>query len=118
MLESWKEKIDKGVDYAFMTSEKVAKAARDFAKEHDLTKEEAKKAMDYFIKKSDETRKNLEANVQELVRVALEKLNAPVRADMKKLEERIKKLESGKKSPVRAKVATGKKSVQGKKKSK
>ena len=114
MLESLKEKIDKGVDFAFMTTEKVAKAAKDFAKENNLTKEEAKKVMDYLVKKSEETRKSLEENVHELVKAALDKLNAPVRADMKKLEERIKKLEALKKVPVRAKVAGRKKPVSGK----
>jgi len=109
MLKSLKEKIDKGVDFAFMTTEKVAKAAKDFAKENNLTKEEAKKVMDYLVKKSEETRKNLEENVQDLVKAALEKLNAPVRADMKKLEDRIKKLESLQKVPVKARVAGGKK---------
>ncbi|MEI6455457.1 MAG: hypothetical protein WCO93_04140 [bacterium] len=116
MLESLKQKIDKGVDYAFMTTEKVAKAAKDLAREHNLTKEEARKVMDYLVQKSDETRKNLEANVHELVKAALEKLNAPVRADMKKLEERIKKLEASGKTPVKSKVIAEKKPVTGKKK--
>jgi len=102
MLESLKEKIDKGVEYAFMTTEKVTKAAKDLAKEHNLTKEEAKKLLDQLLKKSEETRKNLETNIQDLVKVALEKVNAPVRNDIKKLEERIIKLESFHKIPVKA----------------
>jgi polyhydroxyalkanoate synthesis regulator phasin len=116
MLESLKQKIDKGVDFAFMTTEKVAKAAKDFAKENNLTKEEARKVMDYLVKKSEETRKNLEDNVQELVKSTLEKFNAPVRADLKKLEERIKKLEGSGRTPVKPKVVTKKKPVPGKKK--
>lgn len=101
MLESLKEKIDKGVEYAFMTTEKVTKAAKDLAKEHNLTKEEAKKLMDYLLKKSEETKKNLETNLHGLVKSALEKMNSPVREDIKKLEERIKKLEVSHKDPVK-----------------
>jgi len=104
MLETLKEKIDKGMEYAFMTTEKVTKAAKDLAREHNLTKEEAKKLLDQLLKKSEETRKNLETNIQELVKVALEKVNAPVRNDIKKLEERILKLEAYHKIPVRTRT--------------
>jgi len=107
MLESLKEKIDKGMEYAFMTTEKVTKAAKDLAKEHNLTKEEAKKLLDQLLKKSEETRKNLETNIQAVVKAALEKVNAPVRNDIKKLEERVKKLEAFHKVPVKA--ASGRK---------
>jgi len=42
MFENLKEKLDKGIEYAFMTSEKITKAAKELAKENNLTKEEAK----------------------------------------------------------------------------
>ena len=43
MFENLKQTFDKGIEFAFATTEKVEKAAREFAKENNLNKEEAKK---------------------------------------------------------------------------
>jgi len=102
MFEELKKSIDKGIDYAFMTSEKLTKAAKDLAKENNLTKEEAKKLLDLLIKKSDETRKTLEENFQELVKTTLHKMNVPTSEEIKSLEARIKKLEVSRKPVVKA----------------
>jgi len=100
MFEELKKSIDKGLDYAFMTTDKLTKAAKDLAKENNLTKEEAKKLLDHLVKKSEETRKTLEVNFQELVKTTLNKMNIPSKEELKKLEDRIKKLEA-KKVPIK-----------------
>jgi len=97
MLENLKKTLDKGIDYAFMTTEKITKAAKELAKEHNLTKEEGKKLLDYLQKKSEETRKTLENSIQDFVKSSLQKMDIPSRKDMKKLEDRIKKLEAANK---------------------
>lgn len=104
MLDELKKSIDKGLDYAFMTGEKLAQAAKDLAKENKLTKEDAKKLLDHLVKKSDETRKNIENELNEVVKNSMKKMNIPTRDEVKKLEERIKKLESMTKTPAKAKV--------------
>jgi polyhydroxyalkanoate synthesis regulator phasin len=103
MFEDLKKSIDKGIDIAFMNAEKLAQAAKDLAKENKLTKEEAKKLYDYLVKKSEEAKKNVEEDLQVLVKNTLKKMNIPSQDDLKKLEERIKKLEPVKKAPVKAK---------------
>jgi len=100
MFEELKKSFDKGLDYAFMTTDKLAKAAREMAKENNLTKEEAKKLLDLLIKKSEETKKTLEDNFQELVKNTMKKMNIPTKEEIQKLEDRIKKLEA-KKAPVK-----------------
>jgi polyhydroxyalkanoate synthesis regulator phasin len=105
MFEDLKKSIDKGLDYAFMNAEKLAQAAKDLAKEHKLTKEEAKKLYDHLVAKSEEAKKNVEAELQELVKNTMKKMNIPSHEDIKKLEDRIKTLESGKKAPAKAKAA-------------
>lgn len=100
MFEELRKSIDKGLDYAFMTTEKLTNAAKEMAKENNLTKEEAKKLLDLLIKKSEETKKTMEENFQELVKTSLKKMNIPTKDEIKKLEERIKKLET-KKIPVK-----------------
>jgi len=118
MLDDLKKTIDKGIDFAFAKKDQLTKAAQELAKENKLTKEEAKKLYDHLLKKSDEARKTFEEELQGFVQNSLKKMNIPTAADMKKLEDRIKKLESTGKTPVKAKAkpaAKGKPTV-GKKK--
>ena len=84
---------------------KVAQAAKDLAKENKLTTDEAKKLYDFLVKKSEEAKKTVEADIQVLVKNTLKKMNIPTQEDLKKLEDRIKKLEPAKKSPVKVKSA-------------
>ena len=102
MLEKLKETIDKGIEYAFMTTEKLAQAAKEMAKENNLTREEAKKLMDYLVKKSEETRHTLESSMQDMLKAALKKMNIPDQNEIRKLEARIIKLEGYHKKPARS----------------
>jgi len=104
MFEELKKSIDKGIEYAFMTRDKLTQAARDMAKENKLTKEEAKKLLDHLVKKSEETRKILEDDLHELVKNTLKKMNIPAQDEIRKLEARIARLESHHKTPVKSKV--------------
>ena len=103
MFEDLKKSLDKGLDYAFMNAEKIAQAAKDLAKENKLTKEEAKKLYDHLVAKSDEARKSVENELQEVVKTTMKKMNIPSKDDMKALEDRIKKLEAAVKAPAKAK---------------
>lgn len=116
MLEELKKSIDKGIDYAFATKDKLTKAAQELAKENKLTKEEAKKLYDHLLKRSDEARKTLEADLHVFIQNSMKKMNIPTAADIKKLEERIKKLESGGKTPAKPKAKPKTKPVAAKKK--
>lgn len=97
MLEDLKKAIDKGIDYAFMTTEKVTKAAKEMARENNLTKEEGKKLLDYLEKKTKEARNTLEDTIQEAIKNYLKKMDVPTREDFETLDKRIKKLEGTKK---------------------
>ena len=109
MIENLKKTLDKGVEYAFMTTEKIAKAAKELAQENDLTKEEAKKLLDYLQKKSVVTRQNMEKTMQEFLKASLRKMDIPTREEVKKLEDRIRKLEGTKKKPAVARKKTASK---------
>ena len=118
MFEELKKTLDKGMDYAFMTKDKVEKAVKEFAKENNLNKEEAKKLIDQIVKKSEETRSYLEERAVELQKAAIAKMNLVTKADYKKLEDRIKKLESYKKTPAKPKkkVTAARVNIQNRKK--
>ena len=97
MFEELKKTLDKGLEYAFMTTEKIAKSAKELAKENNLTKEEAKKLLDYLQKKSEETRDSMDQTIQQYIKSYLKKLDIPTREEITKLELRVKKLEGVKK---------------------
>jgi polyhydroxyalkanoate synthesis regulator phasin len=105
MFEDLKKTIDKGVDFAFMNAEKLAQAAKDMAKDNKLNKEEAKKLYDYLVQKSEEAKKTVEDDLHILVKNTMKKMNIPTQDEIKKLEDRIKKLESAKKAPAKPKPA-------------
>jgi polyhydroxyalkanoate synthesis regulator phasin len=101
MFENLKDAFDKGVQYAFHTTEKIEKAAKDFAKENNLNKEEAKKLMDQWIKKSVEVKDALEKQVVELSKATIKKMNLVTMEEYKALEVRIKKLEGNGKTAAK-----------------
>jgi polyhydroxyalkanoate synthesis regulator phasin len=104
MFENLKHAFDKGIEYAFTTSEKVEKAAKEFAKENNLTKEEAKKLIDQWVKKSEEMKSSLEKQIVDLQKTTIEKMNLVTKEDYKALEARIRKLEGAGKKPVKKPV--------------
>jgi len=101
MFEELKKAFDKGVEYAFATTDKIEKAAIEFARENNLNKEEAKKLLDHWVKKSETMKKDLEKQIAGLQKAAIAKMNLVTREDYKTLEQRIKKLEGAKKGPVK-----------------
>ncbi len=101
MFENLKQAFDKGVEFAFSTTEKIEKAAIEFAKENNLNKEEAKKLVNNWIKKSEEIKKALEIQVAEIQKATIKKMNLVTMEDYKNLEARIKKLEGKGKQPGR-----------------
>jgi len=112
MFESLKEAFDKGVEYAFATTEKIEKAAIEFAKENNLNKEEAKKLLDHWVKKSIEMKTALEKQIAEIQKATIAKMNLVTKDEYKALEDRLKKLEGNGKSSARpARKATPVKKV-------
>jgi polyhydroxyalkanoate synthesis regulator phasin len=101
MFENLKQAFDKGVEYAFTTTEKIEKAAKEFAKENNLNKKEAKKLIEHWVKKSEEMKKSLEKHIVELQKATIAKMNLVTMEDYKALEVRIKKLEGTGKTPVK-----------------
>jgi len=105
MFEELKKSIDKGLDFAFMNAEKLAQAAKEMAKENKLNKEEAKKLYDYLLQKSEDARQTVENDLQEMVIRTLKKMNVAMLEDLKKLDDRVKKLEAAAKPAPKAKAA-------------
>ena len=101
MFENLKQAFDKGLEYAFTTTEKIEKAAKEFAEENNLNKKEAQKLIDQWIKKSEEMKVAFEKRVGEIQKATIAKMNLVTMEDYKTLEARIKKLEGPGKTPAK-----------------
>ena len=109
MFEDLKKKFEKGIEYAFSTRDKIEKAVKEFARDNNLTREEAEKLLNQVVKKSDAFRKGLEKKVVEIQKTAIAKMDLVTREDYEKLEKRLKKLESSGKTPVKSRPKAVKK---------
>jgi polyhydroxyalkanoate synthesis regulator phasin len=96
MFELIKKTLLAGVGLAYMTKEKAEEAAKKIAAEAKIAEGEGKKFVDELIKKSEEAKAGIEKIVNNTVETALTKLDLPTKAQMKKLEDRIKELEGKK----------------------
>ncbi|MCK4357847.1 MAG: phasin family protein [Candidatus Cloacimonetes bacterium] len=83
-----------GIGIASMTKDKIEELGKKISEESKLSAEEGKKLVKDLLEKSDEARKNLQGQVEKLVKNAMKKLSITTREDLQKLEKRIKKLEN------------------------
>ena len=95
MKELLKKTLLTGIGFAVLTKEKVEEAARKIAEECKLSEEEGKKFVDELLKQSEETKKNLETKVEDLVQKTLDKWNVATRKDLEEIKARLDKLEQG-----------------------
>jgi polyhydroxyalkanoate synthesis regulator phasin len=115
MFEQIKKTFDRSIEIAFSTKDKIQQSVIEIARENNLTKEEAKKLLDQFMKKSEEVKKNLDEKIIELQKAAIEKMNLVSKEELTKLEERIHMLEkqlnipAGSRTPSRLPVKVVKK---------
>jgi len=94
MFDLLKKATLMGIGITSMTKDKIEELAKEIVEEGKLSEEEGKKLVEDLLKQSDEVRNELESRVEKLVKSALEKLDIPSRAEMEKLQARIKKLET------------------------
>lgn len=94
MFDLLKKTMLTGIGIASMTKDKIEELGKKISEESKLTEEEGKKMVNDLLKQSEKAREDLENQVQELVKQALEKTNIPTREDLNRLEKRIIKLEN------------------------
>jgi len=93
MFDLLKKTMLTGLGLAGLTKDKIEKLARELAKKGKLSEEEGKKLVDDISKKSEKARKDLEAQIEKVVKNTMKKMNLATREDILKLTERIKKLD-------------------------
>ncbi len=83
-----------GVGLAAETKEKIDGHVKELVEKGNLTEKQGKDLVADILKKSEKTRKDLQKHVEKLVEETMHKLHLPTKADVTKLETRIKKLEA------------------------
>jgi polyhydroxyalkanoate synthesis regulator phasin len=96
MIDLIKKTLFAGVGLAFMTKEKAEEVAKKIASEAKIAEGEGKKFVSDLVKKSEEARAGAEKLVNTTVDKALTRLDLPTKAEVKRLEARIKELEAKK----------------------
>jgi polyhydroxyalkanoate synthesis regulator phasin len=96
MFDLIKKTLFAGAGLAFMTKEKAEEVAKKIASEAKIAEGEGKKFVSELIKKSEEAKAGVEKLVNATVDKALTKLDLPSKAEVKRLEARIKELEAKK----------------------
>lgn len=82
-----------GIGLAGLTKDKIEKLAKALARMGKLSEKEGKKLLDDLLKKSEKARKDLEGQIERVVKKTMKKMNLATREDMLRLSKRIKKLE-------------------------
>ncbi len=94
MLNLIRKTMWAGIGTLFLTKEKIEELAREISKEASLTEAEGRKWFDELLKKSDEAKKSMLEFVNKAVDSTLSKTPLASQADIEKLEQRIKDLET------------------------
>ena len=93
MFDLIKKTMLTGVGLAGLTKDKVEKLAKELAKKGELSEKEGRKLLDDLSKKSEKAKKDLETQIEGVVKNTMKKTNLATREDLLKLTKRIKKLE-------------------------
>lgn len=98
MLDSLKKALYTGLGLALLTGDSIKKMGKEIADKSNLSEEEGKKLVDEMIKRSEEAKTGLKAQVRKYVDETVTKLNLASKEEVEDLKKRISKLEMKKKS--------------------
>lgn len=94
MKEMFEKMLFAGVGLGWIAKEKAQDIAQKMTHEAKLSEREGKKLVDDFIKKNEEMKLSIEKRINEIVKKAFKTLNLTDKEEFRKLEDRVKKLES------------------------
>lgn len=89
-----KEAVEIGLGALVLTREKAEKIANDLVKKGKLKKREGATLFEEIVKKGRAEEKELEASIAKIVSATFSKLNVANKADIRRLENEIKKLKA------------------------
>jgi len=92
MFEYMKKSFLTGVGLALRSKKEIEELAKEFVKKSEMDQGQAKKFFEDLYAKYDDTKKKLDAKIEEQIKKAINKLDVPSHKDFKSLADRIDKL--------------------------
>ena len=92
MINLIKKIVFTGVGLASMTKDKIEALGREIADQAKLSEKEGKELLDELMKKSEESRKEVESQVEKFVKDSIKKTNLATQDDLLKLEKEVQQL--------------------------
>ena len=93
-MDIFKEAVEMGLGALVLTREKAEKISNDLVKKGKLKEREGATLLEEMIKKGKVEEKAIEASIAKIVDTALSKLNVANKADIRRLENEIKRLKA------------------------
>ena len=103
MFDLIKRAMLTGVGLAAMPKDKIKELAKELAEKEKLTEKEGKELVDDLLKKSEKAKKDLEGQVERVVKDTMKKMNLVSAEELSNLTKRVKKLEAALKEKERTK---------------
>lgn len=93
MIDFAKKALFTGIGLAALSKEKIEEKAKELAKEIKLGEDEGRKFVDDVLAQSEEAKKNVEAEIDNIVKKSLSKLNIADKDEVAALNRKISELE-------------------------
>lgn len=93
MLDFIRKMTLAGAGLAIVTTEKIQEFADDLVKKGELTEKEAREAVNEYVEKSKQAKKDLEGKMEQWVTGFLNRMNIPTRKELDEIKERLARLE-------------------------
>ncbi len=92
MIELVKKTLLTGVGVAALTKEKIEEVAKDFVEKGKMTEQEGRDLVDDLVKRSDESRVELQKLIEGKVQAILEKMDLAKKSEVDALKNEIEEL--------------------------
>lgn len=89
-----KEAVEIGLGALVLTRERAEKISNDLVKKGKLKKREGASLLEEIVKKGRAEERAIEASIAKIVRATLSKINVANKADIRRLENEIKKMKA------------------------
>ncbi len=93
MFDIIKKVMLTGVGLAAMTKDKVEELAGDLVKKGKLSEKDGRELVDDLLEKSEKAKKDLEKDIEKVVKNTMKKMNLARAEDLSSLTKQVKKLE-------------------------
>jgi len=93
MLDFIRKRTLAGAGLAIVTTEKIQEFADELVKKGEMTEKEAREAVNEYVEKSKQAKKDLEGKMEQWVTGFLNRMNIPTRKELDEIKERLARLE-------------------------